>query len=137
MIGGGELVVIAATGLMLLLALGAIVALVVWGRWVARRQGGGAWSAAAWMPVVALLMHVGGGCVASAMLAYAFEDVSSVAVEQRAAALASMISATMNMSAVVWGLAMLLLVASIVICTVGTVRAPAIGAETGSRARER
>ena len=136
MIGGGELVVIAATGLMSLLALGAIVALVAWGRWVARRQGGGAWSAAAWMPVVALLMHVGGGCIAGGMLAYAFDDVSSVAVEQRASALSSMISTTMTVSAVVWALATLLLVASIVVCTIGTVRAPATGGEAGSRARE-
>lgn len=136
MIGAGELVVIAMIGLLLVLSLGVVAGLVAWGRWVARRQGGGAWSGLAWLPLVALGVQVVGGCVTSALMVRAFSSVDASPPESRATTLASSIEGVTTASAILGGLGIALFALSIAVFAFGTLRAPAAGARPETRARE-
>lgn len=124
-IGGGELAVIGLSFCMGLgVVLGMVAALVVWGRWVARRQGGGAWSGAAWLPVAAFGVQMAGMCITGASLVRAFSAVDAASPPDRAEALAASISNAMNATAILGGLGSVLFIVSIVVFAIGSIRAP-------------
>ena len=110
----------------------AVVALglLVWGRWVARRQGTRRWRGAAWLPMAALLLNVGGAAVAAWLAARVPAAPGPLGPDGRQAWRAQFAGA----GAVMLGsaaLAALLYATSVVLSLVGTVRAssrPAGGA---------
>lgn len=125
MIGAGELVVIAIVLVLVAGQLAAIVALIVWGRWVAQRVPGTLWSAAAWMPVLGLVLQLVGGCGSGAMMVRAFQSVGSVDPASRATVLAQSISTATNVAALTFLTAVALYVTSVVVFAIGTAQARA------------
>jgi hypothetical protein len=108
-------------GVQLLITLG----LRVWGRWVARRQGGVWWQRASLMPPVALVLATVGIAGTMTQLVRAFERVQTVNPEYKAAALADGISGAMLFTAICGSAAGLLYAASFVTFLVGSIRATA------------
>jgi hypothetical protein len=136
MIGAGEVVVIALIGLLLVLSVGGVGGLVFWGRWVARRQGGGVWNRLAWLPIVAVGVQVVTVCVTSALLIRAFSSLDTVAPERRAGVLASSIEHVVPASAVFVGIGVLLFIASIIAFIIGSARPPATNVPSSPSTRD-
>lgn len=120
----GEGLSIASVVLALVVQIAVSLGLRAWGLRVARRHGGAAWRRAAWMPIVALALALGGTAVSMAMLVRAFGAVASVAPSERAQVLSSRIADAMVATAVTVVPSWALYGASFVAFLVGTVRKP-------------
>src|SRR4051812_15922884 len=75
-------------------------AFVAWGRWVARRQGGGWWNRLAWAPAIAYALRMTGIGLTVVALVASFRDVADVAPDRKAAVLSDAISTAMWPTAV-------------------------------------
>lgn len=123
-IGSSEAVVIGIVLLVVVAQLAMLVGLVVWGRWVARRRGGGIWSFLAWTPLWGQGISCLGMGLTSVHLIGAFEAVSAVSAENRATQLADDISASMNFTALFGVVGMVIWIGSPLIFLVGTLLGP-------------
>ena len=61
------------------------VGLLLWARWVARRQGSRGWRRAAWLPAVALALNLGGAAATAGLVDRAPPSPGPVGPEARAA----------------------------------------------------
>ncbi len=96
-----------------------------WGRWVARRRGGGrGWRRAAWAPLVAVVLSIFGMIVPAVMLVRAFDGIANVDPAMKATVLAENISAAMNATALFAVPSTLLYLASIVAFAIGSLMKP-------------
>ncbi|MFN7702793.1 MAG: MotA/TolQ/ExbB proton channel family protein [Deltaproteobacteria bacterium] len=101
-----------------------IGALLLWGRWVARKHGTRAWWVAAWLPVLGLVVQHVGIVLTILGLIDAFEAVSAAPPESRAAQLAEGIAAAMWATALGVGFASMIYLGCAIAYAVGTFRAP-------------
>ncbi|AKF10779.1 MotA/TolQ/ExbB proton channel family protein [Sandaracinus amylolyticus] len=99
----------------------ALVALVVWGRWVGKQLGGG-WRVASYLPIVAIMLQFAGICGTAAMLVGAFDSVASADAARRATVLARGIADAMNVTAIAVLVAVVLAIASAVLFAIGTAK---------------
>jgi len=100
------------------------VALSVWGWRVSKRQGGGWWSLAVWLPLLGLGIAILGMALTAISLAQGFETVANTAPEDKAAALQEAISQAMVSTAVSLPVAGGLLLASFILLVVGRSKKP-------------
>lgn len=107
-----------------------IGALLLWGRWVARRHDTRAWWVAAWLPVLGLVVQHVGIVLTIVGLIDAFDAVAAAPPESRAVQLAQGIAAAMWATAIGVGVAAVIYLGCAIAYAVGTLRAPrAKGAE--------
>ncbi len=127
MMGLGELVLILGTlGAVALQGL-AYAALIAWGAWAARRQGGRWWWALPVLPVASVVVSAAGLVANVGVLAYGFESVGQAPPENKAQTLSQWIELGMASTAGALGVSVLLLGAAVVGALVGTVRRPPAG----------
>jgi hypothetical protein len=101
-----------------------IGALLLWGRWVARKHNSRGWWIAAWLPVLGLVIQHVGILLTIFGLMEAFETVSAAPPESRAVQLAGGIASAMWATAIGLGLATLIYLGCAITYLVGTLRAP-------------
>jgi hypothetical protein len=101
-----------------------IGALLLWGRWVARKHDSRGWWIAAWLPVLGLVVQHVGILLTILGLLDAFEAVSAAPPHSRAVQLAGGIASAMWATAVGLGLATLIYLGCAITYLVGTLRAP-------------
>ncbi|GAB4114314.1 MAG: hypothetical protein OHK0013_49250 [Sandaracinaceae bacterium] len=101
-----------------------IGALLLWGRWVARRHDSRGWWIAAWLPVLGLVIQHAGILLTIFGLMQAFDAVSAAPPESRAVQLAGGIASAMWATAIGLGLATLIYLGCAITYLVGTLRAP-------------
>jgi hypothetical protein len=99
-----------------------VLALLLWGRWVARKHDTRGWWIAAWLPVAGLVVQHVGIALTIAGLIDAFDTVSAAPPESRAVHLAQGIARAMWPTAVGVGLAALIYLGCLVAYAVGTWR---------------
>lgn len=121
--GIGEAGVILLILLALAGVLGVFGGMILWGRWVARRQGG-AWRYTVWMPAASLLCWMVGNVWTALGLQRAFASVGEQPPESRAVHLADGIAAAMRGTVIFGTLATGLGIVSVVVFVVGSFRAP-------------
>lgn len=97
-----------------------ILALLFWGRWVAKKHDTRGWWIAAWLPVVGLVVQHVGIAITILGLIDAFESASAAAPEARATQLAQGIAHAMGATAIGVGLAVLLYLGCLVAYAIGT-----------------
>ncbi|MGZ3423334.1 MAG: hypothetical protein ACXVEE_36065 [Polyangiales bacterium] len=118
-----QLVSECVTGLVLQVLL--TMALSAWGRWVARRRGGGrAWAWAPRAPWISFALLTAGLLVTVPMLLRAFEHTATVDAASRASALANGISRAMTVAALFFVPGYLVLIAFVIVCAIGSLRSP-------------
>lgn len=103
---------------------GVSIAMVLWGRWVARRHPTAAWRLASHIPLAALGLAALQYATTAYLITRAFGQVSSAMPDQKARMLAEAISEAMNWGAVFGLPALLLYLASGVTFLLGTIRRP-------------
>lgn len=119
----GALVGEIATGL--LLQIGFTMALSAWGRWAARRRGGGRfWAWAPWAPWISFALLSAGLAVSIPMLLGAFHDVSRLDPASRARTLSEGIRRAMLAGAFFFSSGYLVLVSFVIAAGIASLRAP-------------
>jgi hypothetical protein len=103
---------------------GIVFALYAWGRWVAKRQGGVWWRRAVALPLVAMGSGLLGVAITCVLLVRSFSALERVTPSHKAEMLSRAIADAMMSTALLGGLSMLLYLASVVVFTVGSLRAP-------------
>jgi hypothetical protein len=102
---------------------GMAAVLTAWGRWVATRMGGSrAWTWAARGPWISFVLLLTGMVLTSWFLVRAFGAISNVDPGRKASVLAESISNALNVSAVFFIAGYAILLASVVMFIVGSVR---------------
>lgn len=129
MFGPDALVVILTLGSGFAVEALLMAGLILWGRWVARRQGGGWWWTLAWLPVLGVAAAALGVLGTIIGMMNAFSAVAEAEPSMKATLLAEGIEAAMISTAIGVGVSTVLHLANCAVLIAGTVRAPRIAVE--------
>ncbi|UJR87269.1 MULTISPECIES: MotA/TolQ/ExbB proton channel family protein [Sandaracinus] len=121
----GELVVLGILSATFVGYFVGVIALIAWGRRIAKRLGG-RWRFAPWLPALGLLVQLGGTCSTVGSLVMVFRGMATSDAALRATVLAQGISEAMKATACAVPISLLVYGASIVLFAVVGRRPPSI-----------